>query len=264
MTFRDRLLASLTALRPVLEVEGVLIIGSAVPNLLQHGSASTLVVSQDVDVGVPVSQHAAVKKALTSVEGLEPSPEEPSVWLPTAPGLIEVNFVGMDPSIDDAADTYVLEDDVLPLLVFGQLSLMRPGAVVEVDGARVPLPRAAGVMLEKLLTDRSGEKGERDLLVVLGVLLEAGEDDLQELEDDYIRAAYVRMREGETEVLLDEPPNRGDGYCELRRTRRGVLPDSGPCIPLYRGPPTIFGLVLELQASQGSGSAATGDDDLPF
>ncbi len=185
MSFRERLLATLRALDPVLAVDGVLVLGSEVPNLLQRGAASTLVVSQDVDVGVPVSRHAEVKQALRRVQGLQRSEEEPSVWLPTRPGLIEANFVGMDPATGDAADTYVLEDDELPLLVFGQLSLLRAGSVLEVEGTRVPLPRPAGLALEKLLTDRSGEKGERDLLVVLGLLLEAGEDDLVELEEEY-------------------------------------------------------------------------------
>jgi hypothetical protein len=187
MTFRDRLLATLRAVDPVLAVEGVLVIGSEVPNLLQPAAASTLVVSQDVDVGVPVSRHEEVKDALRRVEGLHPSSEEPSVWVPELPGLLEVNFVGMDPATVDAADTYVLEDDGLPLLVFGQLSLLRPGVVVEVEGARAPLPRPAGLILEKLLTDRSGEKGERDLLVVLGLLLGACDDDLEELEREYRR-----------------------------------------------------------------------------
>lgn len=187
MTFRERLLATLRALEPVLAVDGVLVLGSEVPNLVQRGAASTLVVSQDVDVGVPVSRHEAVKAALHLVEGLERSADEPSVWVPSRPGLIEANFVGMDPAIDDAADTYVVEDDVLPLLVFGQLSLLRAGGVLEVEGVRVPLPRPAGLMLEKLTTDRSGEKGERDLLVVLGLLLTSAEGDLDELERDYRR-----------------------------------------------------------------------------
>ncbi len=185
MTFRDRLVASLRALRPVLEVDGVLVIGSEVPNLLEPGGAATLVVSLDVDVGIPVTRHAEVKRALATVTGLAPSPEEPSVWLPVRDDLIEVNFVGVDPTLADAADTYVLSDDTLPLLVFGHLALLRPGRVVEVDGVRVPLPRPAGVMLEKLLTDRTGEKGDRDLLVVLGVLLHAGDDDLAELEEQF-------------------------------------------------------------------------------
>lgn len=185
MSFRDRLLATLRALEPVLAVEGILVLGSEVPNLLQRGAASTLVVSQDVGIGVPVRRHDAVKEALTRVEGLQQSNEEPSIWVPCQPGLIEANFVGMDPSITDAADTYVLEDDLLPLLVFGQLSLLRAGPVLEVDGVRVPLPRPAGLMLEKLLTDRTGEKGERDLLVVLGLLLGAASEDLDEMEKDY-------------------------------------------------------------------------------
>lgn len=185
MTFRDRLLASLRALQPVLAIEGVLVIGSEVPNLLQDEAASTLVVSQGVDIGVPVDRHDDVKRALSEVTGLVPSVEEPSVWVAADVGLLEVNFVGMDPRLTDPAETYILNDPVLPLLVFAHLSLMRPGTTIKVDGVLVPLPRPAGLVLEKLLTDRSGEKGERDLLVVIGALLEASSDDLAELEQLY-------------------------------------------------------------------------------
>jgi hypothetical protein len=46
VTFRERLVATIRAARPVLETEGVLVVGSEVPNLLEPGAASTLVVSQ--------------------------------------------------------------------------------------------------------------------------------------------------------------------------------------------------------------------------
>jgi hypothetical protein len=48
--FRDRLLATLRAVQPILDVRGVLVAGSEVPNLLEVDAASTLVVSQDVVV----------------------------------------------------------------------------------------------------------------------------------------------------------------------------------------------------------------------
>ncbi len=92
-----------------------------------------------------------------------PSPDEPSVWTPRSPDLLELNFVGMDPE-QDPAEAYVLDDDQLPLLVCGALSLVAPGAEIEIAGTRVRLPRLAGLLLEKLVTDRTGEKGERDLL----------------------------------------------------------------------------------------------------
>ena len=182
MDFRRRLLETLRVLQPVLDVPGVMVVGSEVPNLLEAGAASTLVVSQDVDIGVPVVCHGDVKLRLSSLVGIEPSPDEPSVWIPSQPDLIEVNFVGVDPSLKDASHAYVLEDSSLPLLVFGSLSFMRARSPIEIDGVRVPLPNAAGLMLEKLVTDRSAEKGERDLLVVLGLMLVATESDLQELE----------------------------------------------------------------------------------
>ncbi len=185
MEFRAKLLATLRAVQPILDLPGVLVIGSEVPNLLQNDAASTLVVSQDVDIGIQISGHAAVKASLADIRGLSPSPEEPSVWVPDSPDLIEVNFVGMDETIGDASETYVFEDSELPLLVFGPLSFMRPAEPVEVDGLRVPVPRVAGLVMEKLVTDRSGEKGDRDLLVVLGLLLTASPGDLREVEQMY-------------------------------------------------------------------------------
>lgn len=168
----------------MLEESGVLIVGSEVPNLLQPGAASTLVVSQDVDVGVTVACHTAVKRCVEVLSGFRPSAEEPSVLVPETDDLLEVNFVGMDPALDPG-ETYILEDAQLPLMVFGPLSLVKAGRVIEIEGARLPLPRRAGLILEKLVTDRTGEKGDRDLLVALGLLMTASPDDLQELDATY-------------------------------------------------------------------------------
>jgi hypothetical protein len=192
VAFRDRLFATLRAARRVLEEPGVLIVGSEVPNLLEPGAASTLVVSQDVDIGIAVACHAAVKRRVAGVSGFRPSPEEPSVLLPETDDLLELNFVGMDPA-RDPGDTYVLEDPELPLMVFGPLSLVKAGRVMEIDGAWLPLPRRAGLILEKLVTDRTGEKGDRDLLVALGLLMTATPDDLGELEATY-RALRPELR----------------------------------------------------------------------
>jgi len=95
VTFRDRLFATLRAVQPVLEEAGVLIVGSEVPNLLQPGAASTLVVSLDVDIGVPVDRHATVKRRVGALSGFRPSAEEPSVLVPEAGDQLEVNFVGL-------------------------------------------------------------------------------------------------------------------------------------------------------------------------
>jgi hypothetical protein len=136
-----------------------------------------------------------------------PSPDEPSVWTPHSPALLEVNFVGIDPA-RDPADAYVYEDDQLPLLVFGALSLVTPGVELELAGVRVRVPRPAGLLLEKLITDRTGEKGERDLLVALGLLMTAGSGDLDELDTAY---ALLRpelrhaVRSGLTVLSLLEP-----------------------------------------------------------
>ncbi len=185
MEFRRRLLRTLESIRPVLEEPGVLVVGSEVPNLLEPNAAATLVVSQDVDLAVPVQRLALVKERLREVQGLHPSVEEPSVWIPDSSDRIEVNFIGMDPLLKDPMDARVFEDDDMPLLVFGALSLVRPGAPVVVEGLTVPVPRLAGLLVEKLLTDRSGEKGDRDLLVALALLLLAREEDLAEIDETY-------------------------------------------------------------------------------
>jgi hypothetical protein len=179
-------LATIRAARPVLECPGVLVVGSEVPNLLEEDAAATLVVSQDLDIGVPVDRHRALKEALTRLDAFEPSGDEPSVWLPRTADLLELNFLGIDPA-QDPAEAYVLEDERLPLLVFGGLSLLDRGPEVDVAGTRLALPRPAGLLLEKLITDRTGEKGERDLLVALGVLATSKPGDLEELESLYVR-----------------------------------------------------------------------------
>jgi hypothetical protein len=172
LPFRERLLGTLRAAEPVLRVPGVLVVGSEVPNLLEPGAAATLVVSQDVDVAIPVDVHHAVKERLGEIIGLVPSPDEPSVWVPRSdrPDLIELNFLGVDPSIVDPMDSYEKPDDRLPLMVFGPLSLLSAGQSIEIDGLCIPVPRPSGLVVEKLVTDRSGEKGDRDLLVVAGLL----------------------------------------------------------------------------------------------
>jgi hypothetical protein len=181
VTFRGRLLGTLRLLQPVLDEPGVLVVGSEVPNLLQPEAASTLVVSQDVDLAIPVGRIAEVAKQLGRVQGLTPSADEPSIYLPSSTGYIEVNFLGLDTSIQDASETYVLNDPRLPLMVFGPIGLLRPGPVVKVDGLRIPLPRTSDLVVEKLVTDRSGEKGVRDLLVVAGLLAVATPSDVDEV-----------------------------------------------------------------------------------
>ena len=71
-------------------------------------------VSQDLDIGVPVDRHAALKERLGDLHDFQPSTDEPSVWTPRAAELLELNFIGMDPS-QDPAEAYVFADDRLPL-----------------------------------------------------------------------------------------------------------------------------------------------------
>ncbi len=185
MRFRDRLLASIRAMQPVLEIPGVMVGGSQVPNLLEPDVAATLVVSQDVDLVIPVSRHAEVQKALEGLRGYTPSSDEPSVWLPDDEQLLEMNFIGLDPSLRESSDTYVLDDERLPLLVFGLLSHLREGRLLLVGDVRVRLPRPAGLLIEKLLTERAGLKGQRDLLVALGLLLVSRRDDVDEVAERF-------------------------------------------------------------------------------
>ena len=126
------------------------------------------------------------RRRCNDVTDLEPSEDEPSVWASSNRDLIEVNFVGMEPDTQDATDAYVVEDAQLPLLVLGALSLLRPGAVLDLGGLEVPLPRPAGLLLEKLLTERVAEKGARDLLVVVGLLVVMHESDFEELEEEFV------------------------------------------------------------------------------
>lgn len=218
VTFRDRLLGTLRLLRPILEEPGVLVVGSEVPNLLQPDAAATLVVSQDVDLAIPIDRVDRLKKRLREVEGLVQSAEEPSIFVPTSPTLVEANFLGLDPAIRDASETYVLEDPELPLMVFGPIGLLRPGPVIDVEGLRIPLPRPADLMIEKLLTDRTGEKGARDLLVVAGLLATAGPADLDEMVarvGSLSAECRHTVRSGLTLLSLIEP--------------RAGMPDPVPC-----------------------------------
>jgi hypothetical protein len=79
VTFRERLVATLRALAPLFEEPGLMVVGSEVPNLLEPDAAATLVVSQDVDIAVPVDRHAQVKRRLQDLHGFHQSTEEPSV-----------------------------------------------------------------------------------------------------------------------------------------------------------------------------------------
>ena len=192
VTFRDRLVATIRAAQPVLELPDVLVVGSEVPNLLEPDAAATLVVSLAVDVGVPAERHEEVKARLAALTAFTPSPDEPSVLTPVESHLLELNFVGIDLA-QDPDKAYALADDRLPLMVFGPLSLVRPGREVDVEGVRVRVPRVAGLLLEKLVTDRTGDKGERDLLVALGLLTMVNAADIDELDTAY-RALPAELR----------------------------------------------------------------------
>jgi hypothetical protein len=183
-------------------------VGSEVPNLLQPDAAATLVVSQDVDLAIPVDRVERVKARLRGLQGLVRSEEEPSIFVPMSSALVEANFLGLDPATRDASETYVLEDPELPLMVFGPIGLLRPGPVLDVEGLRIPVPRPGDLMVEKLLTDRTGEKGARDLLVVAGLLATVGPADLDDMVStvrDLSAEARHAVRSGLTLLSLLEP-----------------------------------------------------------
>lgn len=50
---------------------GVLVAGSEVPNLLEADAAATLVVSQDVDLAIPIALHEEVKARLHQITRLD-------------------------------------------------------------------------------------------------------------------------------------------------------------------------------------------------
>jgi len=218
------LLATLRAVEPILEVRGVLVAGSEVPNLLEVDAAATLVVSQDVDLAIPVAVHDEVKARLDQITRLVPSSDEPSVWVPRpdATELIEVNFIGLDPAIVEPIDTYEKQDDRLPLMVFGPLSLLTAGPVIEIEGLRIPLPKPSGLALEKLVSDRTGEKGDRDLLVVAGLLASMTPADLDQLERGYLGLSTELRHQVRSNLsilsLLDARPGMPDP-----RSQRAVV-----------------------------------------
>jgi len=50
-------------------------------------------------------------------------------------------------------------------------NLLEPGPPLRIEGQTIPVPLPATLLMEKLATERSGEKGDRDLLVALGLIL---------------------------------------------------------------------------------------------
>lgn len=184
-------------MEPVLGVEGVIVAGSEVPNLLEKGAASTLVVSEDVDLAVSVDAMDEVARRLPLLVDFVPSADEPSVLVPRRADLVEVNFIGFDAGLADPSESYVAERPGLSLLVFGSLAYLLPSRPLQIDGLRLQVPSTAGLMLEKLVTERSGRKGDRDLLVVAGLLAVATNDDLEA----FVARASALSAELRAEVL---------------------------------------------------------------
>lgn len=176
---------TLKAITSIIEIPDILIGGSEVPNLIQPAAACSLVVSGDVDIVVPVPLHETVKERIPALTLFRQSIEEPSVLEPVDENLLEVNFIGLDRREEYSGETYILEDRDFPMIVFSRLSLLEPGEPVIVDDLSLPVPQPAGLLAEKLLTDRSGVKGDRDLLVALALLLVCKPEDLRGFERTY-------------------------------------------------------------------------------
>jgi hypothetical protein len=99
------------------------------------------------------------------------------------------------------------------------------GAEVEIGGTRLTLPRPAGLLLEKLVTDRTGEKGERDLLVALGVLGMSAPEDIDELESQYrrLRPELRHAVRSNLTILSLLAPRSGMPDPQARRAEVAVL-----------------------------------------
>ena len=76
--------------------------------------------------------------------------------------------------------------DVRGVLVAGSEVPQDVDLAIPIDGLRIPLPQPAGLVLEKLVSDRTGEKGDRDLLVVAGLLAAMTPSDYEQLERVYL------------------------------------------------------------------------------
>ncbi len=183
MEFAERLLMTIKDISDLF-IDGVIVIGSEAPNLFSFYEKSPVIVSKDIDLGVDVKAHNGLKEKITGLQTFKISEDEPSVLTPLGPQL-EVNIVGIDRRLTDISESYVLEDSRLPMMVLGNLSLIEPGQVINIAGINVPMPKKAGLLLEKLLTERSGIKGERDLLVALALLLIINEQEKTEFLMSY-------------------------------------------------------------------------------
>ncbi len=167
MGTESALLETVKAARSLIEIPDVLVVGSQVPNLMQPTGSDLLVVSRDLDLAVTRQAIPDVKACLPTLTHFAPSSSEPAVLLPKSGNLLEVNLLGLD---RDCERSYIREDPDLPLVFFGSLSLLKTGPRLVIAGVTVQLPECASLLLEKLATERSGRKGDRDLLVAAGLL----------------------------------------------------------------------------------------------
>jgi hypothetical protein len=105
-------------------------------------------------------------------------------------------------------------------------------ATIRAARPALALPRPAGLLLEKLVSDRTGEKGERDLLVALGVLATSTAEDLDELDRLYrdLRPELRHAVRSNLTILSllaprsgmpDPQPRRGEVAALLRRLEAG-------------------------------------------
>ncbi|MEW5692344.1 MAG: hypothetical protein AB1765_03500 [Candidatus Hydrogenedentota bacterium] len=169
ISFRTKLLNTLKILKDILP--HTIIIGSEVPNLIRINKKVDLFVSEDIDVGIPVLKFKIIKSGIKRLlKKYYVSRDEPSILCPKTNELLEINFLGIDKNLDDLDDVYIFRDGLVSFIVFGTLSLIK-GKKVSINGMKVILAEPASLLVEKLLTERSHIKGERDIIVA-GLLLE--------------------------------------------------------------------------------------------
>jgi septum formation protein len=138
-----------------------------------------------------------------------------------------------------------------------------------VDGATIPLPRPAGLLLEKLLTDRSGEKGDRDLLVVLGMLIVVDAEAIAELveactrvPEDLRHAILSNLTILSLLFLASRSPRRRELLARLGAPFRVVCAEIDET-PLAREPPDLLAARLALAKARAGAANQPAPPDGP-
>ncbi|MBE7439598.1 MAG: hypothetical protein HS115_14165 [Spirochaetales bacterium] len=161
---------TLRDLRPV--ADQVIVIGSEVPNLSRIHSGADLFVSQDIDLAVPIENLERTDEQIPMLfEHYRQSSDEPSILLPRDDARLEINFLGVDFRSQDLDDISLHRGRHISFLAFGTLTLIKP-VDLTIEKHRFRVAEHRSLFLEKILTERSSIKGERDLYVAALVFKE--------------------------------------------------------------------------------------------